>query len=141
MREAKCVYEKEVFDEIFTVARESPFVGNHYYGFVDWAYPENERLLANAIDDLLEIRDNDWQLNKMILVHCATGFSRSVAIVAGYMVIKGYVHTAEDVLGYIKKIRPLANPVPELVKLLERYEMNEWELKRIIVLFAVSVTL
>lgn len=41
------------------------------------------------------------------------------------MAIKGYVHTVEDVLCHIKKIRPLANPVPELVKLLEIYEMNE----------------
>lgn len=117
--------EKEEFDEIFTVAKGSPFIGNHYYGLVDGPYPENERLLANAIDDLLEIRYNDWRLNKTILVHCACGFSRSVAVVAGYMIRTGCVHTVEDALYRIKKIRPLANPVPELVKLLDRYEMNE----------------
>jgi protein-tyrosine phosphatase len=109
------------FVDIFTVAKDCPFIGNHFYPLVDGPYPENGRLLANAINDLLEIREDDWRFNKMILVHCSCGFSRSVAVVAGYMIRIGCTNTVEDALYYIKKIRPLANPVPELVKLLERY--------------------
>lgn len=129
-QEAKYAFERgervhgEKFDEIFTCAKDSPFIGNHFYGLVDGPYSENERLLASAIDDLLEIRNEDWQLNKMILVHCVSGFSRSVAVVAGYMVKKGCVHTVEEALYHIKKIRPLANPVPELIRLLKKYEQT-----------------
>ena len=118
-------YHHKEFDEIFTVAKDSPFIGNHYYPLVDGPYPDNERLLTNAIDDLLEIRNKDWRLNKMILVHCISGISRSTIVVAGYMVRKGQVYTVEDALYHIKKIRPLANPVPELVRLLEKYERTK----------------
>lgn len=106
------------FVDIFTVAKDSPFIGNHFYPLVDGTSPENGRLLTNAIGDLLEIREEDWLFNKMILVHCICGFSRSVAVVAGYMVRMGYSDTVEDALYYIKKIRPLANPIPEFVDLL-----------------------
>jgi len=121
-QEAKYSQEKEEFDEILTVAKDSPFIGNHFYPLVDG--PGNNMLiLKSAIDDLLEIREDDWKFNKMILVHCTCGFSRSVIVVAGYMVRMGCADTIEDALYYIKKIRPLANPVPELVELLQR--MNE----------------
>lgn len=121
--EAKHAHEKEEFVDILTVAKDSPFIGNHFYPLVDGPYPENGKLLTNAINDLLEIREDDWRFNKKILVHCVCGFSRSVIVVAGYMVRMGCANTIEDALYYIKKIRPLANPAPELVELLQR--MNE----------------
>lgn len=122
-QEAKYSHEKGEFAEIFTVAKCCPFIGNHFYPLVDGPHPDNGILLASAISDLLEIREDDWRFNKMILVHCSCGFSRSVIVVAGYMIRMGCANTIEDALYYIKKIRPLANPVPELVELLKR--MNE----------------
>lgn len=118
-------YHQKEFDEIFTVAKDSPFIGNHFYPMIDGPYTENETLLSNAINDLSEIRNNDWRLNKVILVHCISGISRSTIVVAGYMVKKGFVNAVDDALYHIKKIRPLANPVPELVRLLEKYERNK----------------
>ena len=112
-------YHQKEFDEIFTVAKDSPFVGNHFYGLVDGPYPDNEILLPNAIDDLLNVRKKDWQLGKRILVHCVGGFSRSVTVVSGYIIAEGYEHDVEDAIYRIRKIRPLANPNPEFVRLLK----------------------
>lgn len=104
------------FTDIYTVAFDSPFKGNHFYPLVDDIYPDNKRLLHDAISDLMSTREKN---EGRILVHCVAGFSRSVSVVAGYIIIKYNYNVVEDVLGYIKNIRPLANPVYELVKLLK----------------------
>lgn len=110
-------YHQKEFDHIFTVAKDSPFIGHHYYGLIDGPYPNNEILLSNVINHILQIRYKDYALNEKILVHCVSGISRSVAVVAGYMSIKGYC-SVDDVIYHIKKIRPIASPVPELIELL-----------------------
>jgi len=110
-------YHQREFKEIFTVAKDSPFVCNHFYGLVDGSYPENEKMLNFAIVDLIETR---LQNKEKILVHCVSGVSRSTTVVAGYMIAKGY--TTEDAIEYIKNIRSIANIVPELVRLLKKYE-------------------
>lgn len=106
------------FIDIYTVAFDSPFKGNHFYPLVDGTYPDNKRLLYNAISDLMSTREKN---EGRILVHCVSGFSRSVSVVAGYIITK-YNYGVEDALGYIKNIRPLANPVYELFKLLKECE-------------------
>ncbi len=117
-------HEKE-FGAIFTVAFDSPYVskGGFFYKLVDGPSSDNKYWLGRAIYDLEKAREFG---EGKILVHCVSGFSRATTVVAGYMIIKGYVHTAEDAIYHIKKIRPLANPVPELVKLLKdiEYENN-----------------
>lgn len=107
------------FDKIFTVAKDSPFMGDYYYPMIDGPYSENQRLLYRAIFDLFAYRSKN---NGNVLVHCVSGFSRSTTVIAGYMIKKGFVHTVEDSLEYIKSIRPSANPVPSLVELLKKYE-------------------
>lgn len=104
------------FRDVFTVAKDSLFIGNHYYGMIDGQYSENERLLNSAIDDLVKTRA--WHCEN-ILVHCVSGYSRSTTVIAGYMVLKGY--TVNAALKHIRNIRPLANPVPEMVRLLKEY--------------------
>lgn len=112
-------YNSNKFSYIMTVAKDSPFVGNSYFGMIDGHYPENERLLREAIAKLYDVRKN---IKGKILVHCIGGFSRSTSVIAGYMIRKGY--SADDALGYIKNIRPLANPVYDLVILIRKYEID-----------------
>lgn len=105
----------EKFTDIFTVAFDSHFKGNHFYPLVDGKSSDNKRLLYDAIFDLISTRKKN---EGKILVHCVSGISRSVSVVAGYIMTK-YDYSVEDALGYIKDIRPLANPVYDLVKLLK----------------------
>ena len=70
--------------EIFTVAKESKFKGNHFYPIVDNEDSENEFLLSWAIGDLICRRPGT---SHKILVHCRYGQSRSVAVVLGYMIL------------------------------------------------------
>ncbi len=104
------------FIDIFTVSSDSPFKGNHFYPLVDCENSDNKEFLFKAIYDLISTREKS---KGKILVHCTSGFSRSVAVIAGYMVIK-YNYDVEDTLFYIKKIRPLANPIYELIELLKK---------------------
>lgn len=109
-------YNNIHFEDIFTVAKDSPYIGNHHYPLIDAYSIDNEELLYSAIYDLIITRE---QKNSNILVHCIAGLSRSPTVVAGYMIIKkGY--DINGALWYIKNIRPLANPNPELTRLLER---------------------
>lgn len=108
------------FIDIYTVAFDSPFKGNHFYPLVDGGYPDNKRLLYNAISDLISTREKN---EGKILVHCVSGFSRSVSVVGGYIVLTKN-NSVEDALGYIKNIRPLANPVYELIKLLKELQVR-----------------
>ena len=107
------------FDKIFTVAKDSPFIGEYYYPMIDGSYSENERLLYRAIFDLVTYRSNNMG---NVLVHCISGISRSTTVIAGYMINKGYI--TDDAIEYIKTIRPSAEPVPELVRLLKKYERS-----------------
>lgn len=120
-QDAKYAYKREEFDEIFTVAKDSPFIGNHYYPMIDGTYSENYRLMTSAINDLLS---QDKQ--KKILVHCVSGFSRSTTVVIGYMINRYNINnrhiTVDESLSHIKEIRPLANPSQELLRLLKMYE-------------------
>lgn len=114
-------YHEKEFGTIFTVAFDSPYIskGGFFYRLVDGPSSDNKHWLGRAVHDLEEVRRFG---SGKILVHCVSGFSRSTVVVAGYMVRKGFVHTVEDALYHIKKIRPLANPVPELIKLLKELE-------------------
>lgn len=116
-------WEKD-FSDIFTVAFDSPYKRDeeHFYALVDGYHKENDIKIVYAICDLVETRSRREESNK-ILVHCVSGFSRSVAVIAGYMITK-YSTNTYDALGYIKNIRPLANPSFELVKILKKYELR-----------------
>lgn len=113
------------FSDIFTVAFDSPYKRDkeHFYSLVDGHHEENYIKLVYAICDLVETRVSRKDSDK-ILVHCVSGFSRAVTVVAGYM-INIYSISLEDTLMYIKNMRPLSNPNTELVKLLKEYENDK----------------
>lgn len=108
------------FSDIFTVAFDSPYKRDkeHFYPLVDGHHKDNYIRLVYAICDLVKTRTIS---ENKILVHCVSGFSRAVTVVAGYM-ITIYSISSEDAFGHIKNIRPLANPNIELIKLLKEYE-------------------
>lgn len=124
-QDAYYVNRKGEFNEIFTVAKDSPFIGNHFYGLVDGPYGLNYELMVSAINDLLLVSDKIRKDGtSKILVHCVSGFSRAPTIVAGYMINK-YEITIEDSVYYMKKIRHLVNPNPELLRLLRIYKKEK----------------
>lgn len=108
-----------LFDVIITTAKDSPWVGDRLYPMVDGPYLYNYDLMKSAINDILAVRDDNN--NMKILVHCISGVSRSTCVVAGYMIAK-YSIDVDDAIYKIRKIRPIANPVFELVRLLKVYE-------------------
>lgn len=116
-------YNNKKFNDIFTVAKDCPFIGNHFYPMVDGTYEKNYELMVIAINDLLK---TSLDKEKNILVHCVSGFSRSTTVVIGYMINKYDINnrpiTVGESLSYIKEIRPLANPSQELLKLLKIHE-------------------
>ena len=58
--------------------------------------------------------------NEPVLVHCAAGMSRSVTIVAAYL-ISTHSLTAAEAVAYIKKRRPIADPNRGFMTQLEDY--------------------
>ena len=109
-------FERE-FSDIFTVAFDSQYKGNHFYPLLDGPYSDNELTLIYAIYDLIETR-RKLNNKEKILVHCIAGISRSPAVIIGYMMIV-YGYDVDDALSYVKRIRVMANPVPELMILLK----------------------
>lgn len=55
-----------------------------------------------------------------VLVHCAEGISRSVSVVAAYLMAQ-YGWSPKDAIGYIKERRAVANPNFGFVQQLHEY--------------------
>lgn len=113
--------ESQNIFEIFTVAKESEFKGQHFYHLTDIQNDENEFLLSRAIGDLIIAR----QGTNNILVHCVYGYSRSVAVILGYMIMNGW--SFNNAFNYIKEHRSKKDlePVmlnPHFKKLLREIE-------------------
>lgn len=63
----------------------------------------------------LQAKEEDSSL----LIHCAMGSSRSVAVAAATMSLRNGKRVRENV-NRIKKVRPVANPQPDLLKQVSR---------------------
>lgn len=91
---------------------------------VKW-FPETNRFIEEAIFGYAS--DNDQSSDKQtkhkgsILVHCAQGTSRSVTVVAAYLMFK-YKLTCSQALHAVKRKISEAEPNPGFVKQLELYE-------------------
>ena len=98
-------YQKDF--ETFTLAKESKFVGDHFYPLVDNEDDANEYLLSSAIGYIIIKRCNT---NHKMLVHCKYGQSRSVAAVLGYMIFyKGC--SFDDAYRHIKNCKRNDNDI------------------------------
>lgn len=119
-KEAKL--NKKSFDVIITTAKHSPWIGHEFFPMKDSkSNDDNYDLMIAAIKTISNIRKK--HKHKKILVHCKAGVSRSATCVAGY-IIKEYNVSAKDAIDKIRKNRHKANPHPELIKLLEKYEKH-----------------
>jgi dual specificity phosphatase 12 len=65
----------------FTVAKDSPYVGEFFFPLVDGPEEGNEKIFWWAVDKLTELQNE----KKVTLVHCMAGLSRSVSVVAAYL--------------------------------------------------------
>lgn len=63
--------------------------------------------------------------NGHVLVHCIMGQSRSVTIVAAYLLYKKYTSTISSVLAYIKSKRSIALPNSGFIKQLDLYNSSK----------------
>ena len=62
-------------------------------------------------------------LRTNVLVHCMAGISRSVTVVAAYMVRK-FKKSSEEVIGQIRRRRPIVNPNRGFIQQLKEFEMS-----------------
>jgi len=75
--------------------------------------PGNDKL---TIKRAVEFLDENLKKGK-VLVHCISGISRSVAVVIAFLHKKRGM-TIEEAYNHIKRLRPSANPKPELIDLI-----------------------
>lgn len=74
-----------------------------------------QTILETAKEIYRKAREEDCSM----LVHCAIGSSRSVAVAAALMSFENKKRVEENV-NRIKKVRPVANPEPNLLKQVSR---------------------
>ena len=101
----------------FTVAVDSPYRGEYYFRLIDSGDADYKELLK-AVFTLYRVRMID---DRPILVHCVSGVSRSVIVVAGYLVYR-YDCSMDKPIDYIKKKRPTANVNSGLTQLLKDFK-------------------
>lgn len=77
--------------------------------------------ILNDIEKLLPIMRSDLMLGRGVLCHCHHGKSRSVTIVAAYL-IKYHNMSADEALSFIKNKRTQIDPNPGYIKQLYQYE-------------------
>lgn len=78
---------------------------------------ENITRVFDQSNDFIESNVNN---NKKILIHCIAGVSRSVTLLACYL-IKKYDYTPEKALEIIREKRNVANPNESFMKQLHKY--------------------
>lgn len=76
-------------------------------------------LIKTIIETAQKIHRQAVEEDKSMLVHCAMGSSRSVAIAASLMSLENKKRVRENV-NRIKKVRPVANPQPDLLDQVSR---------------------
>ncbi|VDN01698.1 unnamed protein product [Thelazia callipaeda] len=81
-----------------------------------------ENLLARAISYIHTNTKND---DGRVLVHCEAGVSRSVFVIAAYLMQK-YQWSAKRAVEYVQKIRPIAQPNDGFIKQLEIFECSDF---------------
>jgi|APHM01.1.fsa_nt_gi Dual specificity phosphatase, catalytic domain. len=72
-------------------------------------------MIETAIKTAQRLQNKAKAEDAAVMIHCATGVSRSVAIASSLMSLGNGVRVREN-LNRVKKIHPAANPHPELLK-------------------------
>jgi len=76
-------------------------------------------LIKTIIETAEKLHKKAKEEEVSMLVHCSMGSSRSVAIAASLMSLRNKKTVGENV-NRIKKVRPVANPQPDLLKQVNR---------------------
>ena len=86
------------------------------YDVKDSLNSEDVAEFSGHLDSISRSIHKSLMEGKNVCVHCHAGISRSATVVADYLL--EYHNTGESTLQYIKKFRPIINPNPAFVELL-----------------------
>lgn len=76
-------------------------------------------MIKTILETAKKMHDQAIEENVSMLLHCAVGSSRSVAIAAALMSLEN-VKVVDENVNRIKQVRPVANPEPNLLKQVSR---------------------
>lgn len=98
---------------------EAPFPNNFKYLIINALDTENTNLF-NIFNETNEFIDNAIDYGNKVLIHCKAGRSRSVCILAAYLINK-YGMDVDNVLQFIKSKRNIIEPNAGFIKQLNKY--------------------
>ena len=64
---------------------------------------------GSSLNAAFRFLDEQLKANRLVLVYCAAGFSRSVSVLTGYLALRNS-ESPKFVLQQIRKLRPAADP-------------------------------
>ncbi|VDM85139.1 unnamed protein product [Strongylus vulgaris] len=102
-----------------------PNIEYHFLFAMD--LPNQDLLGTGLLAQGLAVISNAIQSGGNVLVHCEVGVSRSVTVVAAYVMQK-YKFSPEKALEFIKKSRPIAYPNEGFYAQLQIYEKLDYKL-------------
>lgn len=122
--------EKKDVDYILNLSGASPETKNapayevvRDKGYVHYPISDDgensDETMQRVIELAQDLHNAATRNDSNLLIHCATGASRSVALTAAVMSLNNGKSVHENV-NRIKKVRALANPHPELAKQVNR---------------------
>ncbi len=100
-----------------TVAKGSPFTGDFFFPLVDTDDAHNGQELWKAVEKV----DQLMSQNRIVLVHCVSGVSRSCVVIMGYLATRRGM-SLDEALDIVRKARPAVLPEPDLLELLKAPE-------------------
>ena len=74
--------------------------------------------IANIVNIVVDVMNNEYQQKKNIYIHCYEGVSRS-AICVIYYLIKYHAFTRKDAFEFVKKQRPNVSPNEIMLEVLD----------------------
>lgn len=104
------------YDSVLTVSREERPLTTVHRPICDGAFSTDAQFAA-AVD----AARNRYRTNESLLVHCAAGVSRSVAVVATTLTAERRYHSFEQALERIREVRPVASPNRSIIEHAEQY--------------------
>ena len=85
--------------------------------------PKDSRALAMSFEKAISFYKAAVEQNKeaKVLVHCVEGKSRSVAVAVAILLALDEFESVQSALNHVRKMRSVANPIPEFVRELDRF--------------------
>ena len=93
-----------------------------------WAMDSTDQNLLQHFCDCFHFIDESLRSQAGIMVHCHMGFSRSAALVIGYL-MRAESLTYEEAFARVRKKR-IVGPNSGFIRQLEMFERNKWDVER-----------